>query len=77
MVAAPHGYLATARLLGGVHSDRLLLLARRRLAAEHEYLQEVSLETLEREGAAAVANAFDRAACAAFTAAATAERNSR
>lgn len=67
MVAAPHGYVATARLLGGVRGNRLLLHAR---LSEHEYLQEVSLETLERDGAAAVGNAFDRAACAAFTAAA-------
>lgn len=75
MAAAPHGYVAGVRLLGGVHGNRLLLHAWCRLAAEHEYLQEVSLETLERDGAAAVGHAFDRAVRAAFTAVATAERN--
>jgi len=62
VLAAPHGYVATACLLEGVRSDRLLLLAQRELAAECEYSQEVSLETLERLGAAAVGCAFDRAA---------------
>jgi hypothetical protein len=74
LLAAPHGYVATARLLGGVHGDRLLLQAKRQPALEPEYLEEVSLQTLEKLGAAAVASAFDRAARAAFAAAENAER---
>jgi hypothetical protein len=74
VLAAPHGYIATARLLGGIRGDRLLLQARRKLAAGYEYLEEVPLETLERLGAVAVGSAFDRAARAAFAAAGNAER---
>ena len=73
ILAAPHGYVATARLLGGVRGDRLLLQARRKLMSGYEYLQEVSLDAVEKIGAAAVGNAFDRAARAAFEAAESAD----
>jgi hypothetical protein len=72
ILAAPHGYGATARLLGGARGNRLLLQARGR-SAEHEYVEEVSLESLESLGAVAVGSAFDRAARAAFAAADRAE----
>lgn len=72
ILAAPHGYVATARLLGGAHGDRLLLRAQRRMAGL-EYSEEVSLDTLQRVGPAAVASAFDRAARAAFAPAASAK----
>lgn len=68
IVAAPHGYVATARLLGGARGNRLLLQARG-TSAGHEYVQEISLESLAKLGAVAVGSAFDRAARAAFAAA--------
>ena len=66
ILSAPHGYVATARLLEGGQGDRLLLEARRKMAAGHEYVQEISLESLEALGAVAVGSGFDRAARAAF-----------
>ena len=72
ILAAPHGYLASAHLLGGIRGNRLLLRAMRK-ASGHEYVEEVPLESLERRGAAAVASAFDRAARAALAAANRAE----
>jgi hypothetical protein len=69
ILAGPHGYVATARLLGGVGGRRLLLRAGRKATASDEYVQEVPLDSLETLGAAAVAGAFDRAARAAFAAA--------
>jgi hypothetical protein len=66
ILAAPHGYVATARLLGGIRGDRLLLQARRSTGARDEYVREILLETLEALGAAEVCSAFDRAARAAF-----------
>jgi len=66
ILAAPHGYIVSARMVGGIGGDRLLLQARRRTAAEDEYVQEVSLKSLDALGASAVGSAFDRAARAAF-----------
>ncbi|HVC30619.1 MAG TPA: hypothetical protein VND24_05480 [Steroidobacteraceae bacterium] len=69
MLAAPNGYRATVRLLGGIHGSRVVLEARRRpSAATPEYSQEVSFDALERLGAAAIATRFDRAVRAALAA---------
>ena len=74
-LAAPHGYMATARLLGGVRGDRLLLQAWQGLAGEgYEYFEEVPLDALQRLGAPAVGSAFDRAVRAAFAAPDNTER---
>ena len=73
ILAAPHGYVASARLLEGRCCERLLLQARRSTVAGDEYVQEVSLESLEALGARAVGSAFDRAARAAFASATIAE----
>lgn len=69
ILAAPHGYVASAHLLGGTRGNRLLLHATQKAAAGDEYVQEIRLESLETVGAAAVASAFDRAARTAFAAA--------
>ncbi|HJS91828.1 MAG TPA: hypothetical protein VJ738_17805 [Steroidobacteraceae bacterium] len=69
ILAAPHGYVASAHLLGGIRGNRLLLHAVRKAAAGDEHVQEIGLESLETLGAAAVASAFDRSARAAFAAA--------
>lgn len=69
ILAAPHGYVASAHLLGGIRGNHLRLHAARKAAAGDEYVQEIRLESLETVGAAAVASAFDRAARAAFAAA--------
>lgn len=66
ILAAPHGYVATARLLDGVSGNRLVLEARLKSTAGDGYEQEISLESLEALGPTAVAHAFDRAARAAF-----------
>lgn len=68
IVAAPHGYVATVRMLAEARGNRLLLQARG-TPVGHEYMQEISLESLEKLGAVAVGSAFDRAARAAFAAA--------
>ena len=67
ILAAPHGYVATAHLLGGISGNRLLLRAGNRTAGS-EFAQEIPLESLATLGAAAVASAFDRAARSAFAA---------
>jgi hypothetical protein len=74
ILAAPHGYVASARLLGGAEGNRLQLQARQRTGTGQEYLQELSLATLETVGVAAVGSAFDQAARAAFAAGPEAEQ---
>lgn len=69
ILAGPHDYIASAHLLGGIRGNRLLLRAVRKAAAGDEFVQDVSLDSVETLGAAAVASAFDRAARAAFAAA--------
>ena len=67
LFSAPHDYIATIRLLDRYRGVRLRLQARRRSAAGDEYVQEISLGSLEVVGAAAAASGFDRAARAALT----------
>ena len=69
ILAAPHGYVASAHHLGGIRGNRLLLQAVPKTASDREYVEEVPLESLQRLGAAAVASAFDRAARTALAAA--------
>lgn len=80
LLAAPHGYQVSARLLGGTRGNHLELKAARVSAGETlEYARHLTLEALELKGARTLATEFIREARVALsaTAEAAAERSSR
>lgn len=75
LLAAPHGYKVTVRLLGGGRSGHLELKATRVTAGETlEYARHLTLDALELKGATALSAEFIREARVALSATAVAEQ---
>ena len=74
-LAGPYTYSMTARLVGDRDANRIELKATRNASGEfQEYACQVSLHTLEQDGAAAVAKEFARDARRALASGAASSR---